>query len=193
MSYLNDNRFQTTTKATNYMTPDKSMMSIDTTISHAKPQKNFSFSTPRSKSSITDENSLLTPIIKKSKRRDCTPIENQTSQMITEDYNPISRSRFLETLESTNEQTEDNNLVSRIKGSYLLNCLENNNMTIYQVILSDAEIFNEVINTICGSLFEGFNKRSNVFFKFLVYIINISLVQQYWRLLISLWLALMII
>jgi hypothetical protein len=171
MSYLNDTRILATAKAINYMTPNKSIMSIDTTISHAKPQKNFSFSTPRSKSTQHDEDSLLTPIIKKSKRRDCTPIENQQMMIIEDlnDYDPISRTRFMETLERTETNNDESNeIVSKIKGSYLLNCLDNNNTSLYNIILSDSQIFNEVVNMICVSFFEGYNNRSHLFFKFMV-------------------------
>jgi hypothetical protein len=167
----------------------------DTTVSGTKPvPKNGPCSTPRSKSSMSEfyENSIQTPI-KKAKRRECTPdspdreqmenceVDNNFSFMMTERKSKMSNTKFMESIERVNNSVQNTNLsvylkesediLNKIKGNYLLDLIEGGEkkiVTVYQSVLTDSQLFNQITMLVCYAFFEGFNTRSDLFFKFMV-------------------------
>ena len=97
-------------------------------------------------------------------------------------FQKISKSKFLQKIEQMegntysntklNEMIESDEIKEKIKGTYLLYVLENEfslNLTnLFFTIIEDNDLFNKISNLICYSFFDGFNKRSDMFFKFLV-------------------------
>ena len=97
-------------------------------------------------------------------------------------FQKISKSKFLQRIEqieeNTNSNTKPNEFIEsdeikeKIKGTYLLYALENefslNITNLFYTIIEDNDLFNKISNLICYSFFDGFNTRSDMFFKFLV-------------------------
>jgi len=102
-------------------------------------------------------------------------------------FQKISKSKFLQkidAMEFINNSThrssdfiESEEIIEKIKGNLLLFQLENeinkNIQILFSSIIEDNELFNKITNLICYSFFDGFNNRSDMFFKFLVtFILN---------------------
>lgn len=97
-------------------------------------------------------------------------------------FQKISKSKFLQkinlieenknSITSPNEFIESDDIKQKIKGTYLLHVLENefclNPTNLFFTIIQDNDLFNKISNLICYSFFDGFNNRSDIFFKFLV-------------------------
>jgi hypothetical protein len=98
-------------------------------------------------------------------------------------FEKISKSKFLQKideLESTTSNSvktsydiiESAEIIEKIKGNYLLYILENGYNKDYEnlffSVIEDNDLFNKITNLICYSFFDGFNNRSDIFFKFLV-------------------------
>jgi hypothetical protein len=97
-------------------------------------------------------------------------------------FQKISKSKFLQKIEQMEENTnsttklnefiESDEIKEKIKGTYLLYVLENefslNPTNLFYTIIEDNDLFNKISNLICYSFFDGFNTRSEMFFKFLV-------------------------
>jgi hypothetical protein len=93
-------------------------------------------------------------------------------------FEKLSKSKFLEKInqETLEKQdvTETTELLEKIKGTYLLTLIECDNgdtnfsKKVFTSLMEDLDFFNKNTNLICYCLFEGFNSRSDVFFKFLV-------------------------
>jgi hypothetical protein len=193
---------KTLSKAVNFLTPNKTINdyfgTTDTTVSGTKPLlKNVPYSTPRSKSSMSDfyENSIQTPI-KKVQRRECTPdspdreemrveeVDNNFSFMMTDskmnNKDKMSKSKFMESIEKANTTVQNTSyavylkeaedILNKLKGSYLLDLIEGGNqqITVFHNVLNDSILFNQITMVVCYTFFEGFNTRSDLFFKFMV-------------------------
>jgi hypothetical protein len=172
---------KTLTKAVNFLTPNKTITDYfdtnDTTVSNTKPltTKSMPFSTPRSKSSMSEfyESSIHSPV-KKIKRRDCTPdspireesntdmtTDNNFSFMMTERKERGTQSRFMESIEKVNISTADSvsiytkeaeELLSKIKGTYLLDLIDADSGSGYGKALEKC-LFQIAIND--NGLFNG--------------------------------------
>jgi len=109
---------------------------------------------------------------------------NDSSKIYKPDirFQKISKSKFLQKIDAmeflnTNSKTssdyiESEQIIDKIKGNFLLFQLENdlnkNIQNLFYSIIEDNELFNKITNLICFSFFDGFNNRSDMFFKFLV-------------------------
>lgn len=165
----------------------------DTTFCLTMP-RNINQSTPISHKSPR-ELSLHTPI-KKSKKRDCTPDSPDKSNILDFTYSKVYSNRLNEDdnlIINLSEKEFDkgvkgeniniynnpidydnsNDIIDKIRGSYLLNILEkNNNSSIYKILLEDNVLLNKLINIMCNKFFDGFNNRDqNEFLFFLVKIL----------------------
>jgi len=97
-------------------------------------------------------------------------------------FQKLTKSKFLEKIENLDLYSKDNNkdvlesgdILDKIRGAYLLSLIEcdYNNYSVWKdvfnSILADSELFNKITNLLCYCFFEGFNTRSDIFFKFLV-------------------------
>jgi hypothetical protein len=98
----------------------------------------------------------------------------------------LTKSKFLQKIENLGlnsddnkkEVLESNDILDKIRGAYLLSLIDcdYNNYSVWKEvfnsILSDSELFNKITNLLCYCFFEGFNSRSDVFFKFMVKILK---------------------
>jgi len=100
-------------------------------------------------------------------------------------FQKISKSKFLQKIDELDHNNQDGGKVStkelesveikdKIRGNYLLYLLENENNknceSLFYSIIEDNDLFNKITNLICYAFFDGFNNRSDIFFKFLVII-----------------------
>jgi hypothetical protein len=209
-------------KKSNLEEANDSYINNDSTMLMSQPtlRKNFSHqygnSTPKMKQKSLNqayEASILTPI-KKSKRRECTPIDsdeekvNKSRMVIQQDFKDpfssnmmnfqllkthngfaisdknlyfekLSKSKFLQKIEenistgTNNSSTENREILEKIKGAFLLVSLEVTDKQefykiLFQQIYEDSNLFNKITNLMCFCIFEGFNTKSDYFFKFLV-------------------------
>jgi hypothetical protein len=198
-----------------YLNNDSTMLMSQPTL-----RKNLSHqygnSTPKIREKSVNqayEASIRTPI-KKSKRRECTPIDSdeekiykrgngiQTEPMDISSnmmnfqllktnngfpisnnrlyFEKLSKSKFLQKIEENissiscdNSSAENIDIFEKIKGAFLLVSLEVNdkqllNKIFFKQIYEDSNLFNKITNLMCYSIFEGFNTKSDYFFKFLV-------------------------
>jgi hypothetical protein len=109
---------------------------------------------------------------------------NESSNFYNPDirFQKISKSKFLEKLDAmefpinniniSGDFIQSEEIIDKIKGNLLLFQLENeinkNIQNLFYSIIEDNELFNKITNLICYSFFDGFNYRSDMFFKFLV-------------------------
>jgi hypothetical protein len=99
-------------------------------------------------------------------------------------FQKISKSKFLQKIDELDNNTSDGVKIStrelesveikdKIRGNYLLYLLENENNknceNLFYSIIEDNDLFNKITNLICYAFFDGFNNRSDIFFKFLVF------------------------
>jgi hypothetical protein len=109
---------------------------------------------------------------------------NNSNQFYKTDirFQKMSKSKFLQKIDAF--ENLDNNInsssdfigseeiIDKIKGTFLLNLLENENCRnirhLFFSVVEDNDLFNKITNIICYSFFDGFNNRSDIFFKFLV-------------------------
>jgi hypothetical protein len=199
---------KTLNKAVNFLTPHKTFYyqqgddKMDTTVSDTK-QQTKPYSTPRSKTSMSEfyENSIQTPV-KKAKRRECTPdspggSEKKPFEQPEEvEYSfmmsakKMSKSKFMESIEKVNTTNnnsfgayfkESEEILNKIKGSYLLDLIEgnHNSVTFFQNVINDGQLFNQITMLICFTFFEGFNTRSDLFFKFIVNLLILDLIDYF--------------
>lgn len=99
-------------------------------------------------------------------------------------FQKLSKSKFLdkinnENYSSGNDQFDCPEILEKIKGNYLLNAIEsdidhpNFIPKLFSNIVEDVDLFNKITNLLCYCLFEGFNTRQDIFFKYLVRLIYI--------------------
>lgn len=102
-------------------------------------------------------------------------------------FEKLSKSKFLDkinSLETANNTSlhqdqenifiESSEIFEKLKGTYLLCKLDHDctqdefGLIVFSSILEDPDLFNKITNLISYSIFEGFNMRSDLYFKFLV-------------------------
>lgn len=130
-------------------------------------------STPRKRTSSAHKNDI-TPPMKKTKRRDCTPVSpSKYENSISSSYFLLSqhksKSKFLEKIENCSN-TIINDFDSKLRGAILLSQIDNYSLqiNIMKVIIEDNELFVSLTEQIISSFVEGFNTKSQVFFTFLI-------------------------
>lgn len=136
-------------------------------------------STPNKPTSSRGSDSNFTPRIKKTKRRDCTPLSPNTKEVT--DYDSISNSyslltsnpkkdklNFMQKIEQC-ENSMVNDFESKLKGAILLSQIDNNtsDVNIMKVIMEDNELLLSLSSDIISNFVEGFNKKSEIFYNFL--------------------------
>jgi hypothetical protein len=98
-------------------------------------------------------------------------------------FEKLSKSKFLDKInmensyftneEINNEQLKTSEILEKIRGCYLLSIIESESnynfcKLLFMSIVEDADLFNKITNLICYSVIDGFNNRSDIFFKLLV-------------------------
>ena len=131
-------------------------------------------STPNKPTSSRGSDSNFTPRIKKTKRRDCTPLSPDDKEV--SDFASISgaysllqpkkeKLNFMEKIEQC-ENSVVNDFESKLKGAILLSQIDSNNseVNIMKVILQDNELLLNLSNEIIGNFINGFNTKNQMMF-----------------------------
>lgn len=134
-------------------------------------------STPNKPTSSRGSDSNFTPRIKKTKRRDCTPMSPDDKEV--SDFASISgaysllqpkkeKLNFMEKIEQC-ENSVVNDFESKLKGAILLSQIDSNNndVNIMKVILQDNELLLNLSNEIIGNFINGFNTKNQIFYNLL--------------------------
>jgi hypothetical protein len=98
-------------------------------------------------------------------------------------FSKLSKSKFLDKINLEklleinydDEKIDTNEILEKIRGSYLLSLIESDiNMSLskslFKNIVDDSELFNKITNLICYCIIDGFNYRTDIFFKLLVFL-----------------------